>query len=214
MTIKYKIADAKSKSKWISNAASRSFVHQQLRANVDAILTTSKTVIHDQAILNIRDDQGSALEANVLIIDKNLDLLDSVNKNLPIFYPRIETKIYLITDQTCPKELPAHIECIQGIFDKDGLVFASIHKTLLEKGFSKILTEGGQKINSSMIQQQIADELYWFIAPTIMNDANALSMLGLTAFVGLEHATRLKLISNQTLNEDVLLHYQFMHNQD
>lgn len=213
-TIDGKIADAYKKSKWISNPASRNFVHQTLRTNVDAILTTSKTVIQDQSTLNVRNEEGSTLETNVLIIDKNLEILDSVNNNLPIFYPRIETKIYLITDQTCPKNLPAHIECIQGIFDKDGLVFASIHKTLLEKGISKILTEGGQKLNASMIQQQIADELYWFIAPTIINDANALSMLGLTKFIGLEHATRLNLLSTELLDQDVLLHYQFIHNRD
>ena len=76
-------------------------------------------------------------------------------------------------------------------------------------GFYKILTEAGSQLNSSMIQQNIADELYWFIAPSILNDANAHPMLGLDEFRGLDKKVQLSLIETKLIDGDVLLHYRF-----
>jgi riboflavin biosynthesis pyrimidine reductase len=71
------------------------------------------------------------------------------------------------------------------------------------------LTEAGRELNSSMIQQNIADELYWFIAPSILNDVNGLSMLGLDEFRGLDKKVQLSLIETKLIDQDVLLHYHF-----
>ena len=91
-TIDGKIADYAKNSQWISNAASRQFVHDHLRVNVDAIITSYKTVIQDQASLTIRNTVGGIQETNVIIIDKNLELLEKQYENLPIFYPRSASK--------------------------------------------------------------------------------------------------------------------------
>jgi riboflavin biosynthesis pyrimidine reductase len=60
-----------------------------------------------------------------------------------------------------------------------------------------------------MIQQNIADELYWFIAPAVLNDLNGLPMLGLDAFRGLDKKVQLSLIETKVIDQDVLLHYRF-----
>ena len=208
-TIDGKIADYAKNSQWISNAASRQFVHDHLRANVDAIMTSYKTVIQDQASLTIRKTGGAIQETNVLVIDKNLDLLEKQYESLPIFYPRTNTKIIFITANSPSIQLPENIECIIGTFNEQGLVFSSISAKLLELGFYKILTEAGSQLNSSMIQQNIADELYWFIAPSILNDVNAHPMLGLDEFRGLDKKVQLSLIETKLIDGDVLLHYRF-----
>ncbi len=208
-TIDGKIADYAKNSQWISNAASRQYVHDHLRSNVDAILTSYKTVIQDQASLTIRNTIGGIQETNVIIIDKNLKLLEKQYENLPIFYPRSTSKIILIAAQTPSNQLPKNVECITGLFDEHGLVFSSVSAKLLELGYYKILTEAGSQLNSSMIQQNIADELYWFIAPSILNDLNALPMLGLDEFRGLEKKVNLSLIETKVIDQDVLLHYRF-----
>ena len=208
-TIDGKIADYAKNSQWISNAASRQYVHDHLRSNVDAILTSYKTVIQDQASLTIRNTIGGIQETNVIIIDKNLKLLEKQYENLPIFYPRSTSKIILIAAQTPSNQLPKNVECITGLFDEHGLVFSSVSAKLLELGYYKILTEAGSQLNSSMIQQNIADELYWFIAPSILNDLNALPMLGLDEFRGLEKKVNLSLIETKVIDQDVLLHYHF-----
>jgi diaminohydroxyphosphoribosylaminopyrimidine deaminase/5-amino-6-(5-phosphoribosylamino)uracil reductase len=208
-TIDGKIADYAKNSQWISNAASRQFVHDHLRANVDAIMTSYKTVIQDQASLTIRNTAGAIQETNVLIIDKNLELLEKQYESLPIFYPRSVTKIIFITANPPSIQLPENMVCIIGTFNEQGLVFSSISAKLLELGYNKILTEAGSQLNSSMIQQNIADELYWFIAPSILNDLNALPMLGLDEFRGLDKKVQLSLIETKLIDQDVLLHYRF-----
>ena len=208
-TIDGKIADYAKNSHWISNAASRQYVHDHLRANVDAILTSYKTVIQDQASLTIRNTTGGIQEANVVIIDKNLELLQTQYEGLPIFYPRSVTKIIFITANTPSFQLPENMDYIIGAFNEQGLVFSSVSAKLLELGYYKILTEAGSQLNSSMIQQNIADELYWFIAPSILNDLNALPMLGLDEFRGLDKKVQLSLIETKLIDQDVLLHYRF-----
>ena len=208
-TIDGKIADYAKNSQWISNAASRQFVHDHLRSNVDAILTTYKTVIQDQASLTIRNTEGGIQETNVIIIDKDLELLEKQYENLPIFYPRSLSKIILITAHTPSIQLPENVECITGLFDEQGLLFSSVSETILEMGYYKILTEAGSQLNSSMIQQNMADELFWFIAPSILNDSNALPMLGLDQFCALDKKVQLSLIETKVIDEDVLLHYRF-----
>ena len=208
-TIDGKIADYAKNSQWISNAASRQFVHDHLRANVDAILTTYKTVIQDQASLTIRNTAGAIKETNVIIIDKNLELLEKQYESLPIFYPRSVTKIIFITANPLSIQLPENIECIIGTFNEQGLVFSSISAKLLELGYYKILTEAGSQLNSSMIHQNIADELYWFIAPSILNDLNGLPILGLDEFRGLDKKVQMSLIETMVMDQDVLLHYRF-----
>jgi diaminohydroxyphosphoribosylaminopyrimidine deaminase/5-amino-6-(5-phosphoribosylamino)uracil reductase len=208
-TIDGKIADYAKNSQWISNAASRQFVHDHLRANVDAIMTSYKTVIQDKASLTIRNKSGAIQEANVIVIDKNLELLEKQYESLPIFYPRSVTKIIFIAANPPSIQLPANMVCIIGTFNEQGLVFSSISAKLLELGYYKILTEAGSQLNSSMIQQNIADELYWFIAPAILNDVNALPMLGLDEFRGLDKKAQLSLIETKVIDQDVLLHYRF-----
>jgi diaminohydroxyphosphoribosylaminopyrimidine deaminase/5-amino-6-(5-phosphoribosylamino)uracil reductase len=208
-TIDGKIADHTKNSKWISNAASRQFVHDHLRANVDAILTSYKTVLQDRASLTIRNTAGEIKETNVLVIDKNLELLEKQYESLPIFYSRSNSKIIFITANPPSFQLPENMDYIIGTFDEEGLLFSSISAKLLELGYYKILTEAGSQLNSSMIQQNIADELYWFIAPAVLNDLNALPMLGLDTKIALDKKVQLSLIEAKVIDEDVLLHYRF-----
>jgi riboflavin biosynthesis pyrimidine reductase len=60
-----------------------------------------------------------------------------------------------------------------------------------------------------MIQQNTADELYWFIAPSILNDLNAVPMLGLDTKITLDKKVQLSLIETKLIDQDVLLHYRF-----
>jgi diaminohydroxyphosphoribosylaminopyrimidine deaminase/5-amino-6-(5-phosphoribosylamino)uracil reductase len=212
-TVDGKIADYEGSSKWISHSKSRAFVHDPLRTNVDAILSTYKTVLQDQAVLNIRKENEPAKETNVIIIDRSLKLLDPANADLPIFYERKNTILYFVTDTIPSIVFPKYIKFIKGQFDENGLQFSSIHKQLLESGIYTILTEGGSKLNSSLIAQNSADELYWFIAPKLLNDTNSSSMFGHLAHTLLTDAIQLKLISSSVIEEDVLLHYYFKQDQ-
>ena len=206
-TIDGKIADRNGKSKWISNEHSRQFVHAHLRSNTDAILTSYKTVLEDEASFTIRIDGASIKETNVIIIDKELALLKEEYEKLPIFYERTSSKIYFISDKKDAPSDSSSIEFIHGAFNEDGVVFSSIVGQLLDKGLYSILIEGGRKLNSSLIDQNMADELYWFIAPKILNDQEGISMFGIDKLNSLDNAIHLELANMQRLQDDILLHY-------
>jgi diaminohydroxyphosphoribosylaminopyrimidine deaminase/5-amino-6-(5-phosphoribosylamino)uracil reductase len=206
-TLDGKIADRNGKSKWISNAHSRQFVHAQLRSNTDAILTSYKIVLQDGASFTIRIEGDPIKETNLVIIDKELTLLNKEFEELPIFYNRTNTKIYFITDKKNTTVNASSIELIEGDFNSEGLVFSSITAQLLDKGLYSILAEGGQKLNASLIDQNIADELYWFIAPKLLNDQQAIPMLGIDKTNHLANAYNLELVDVQKFQEDILLHY-------
>ncbi len=208
-TIDGKIADFEGNSKWISHSKSRQYVHEHLRTNVDAILSTYKTILQDKAVLNIRKENEPEKETNVIIIDRSLKLLDPANADLPIFYKRANSVLYFVTETIPNSVFPNYVKFIKGQFDENNLQFSSIQKELLELGIYTILTEGGSKLNSSLVAQNSADELYWFIAPKLMNDSNGSSMFGLPVDRLLTVATQLKLINSTVMEEDVLLHYYF-----
>ena len=175
--------------------------------HTDAILTSYKTILKDEASFTIRIEGNPIKETNLVIIDKDLTLLNKEYNTLPIFYNRTNTKIYFITDK---KNIPVNtnsIELIEGVFNSEGLVYSSITDKLLDKGLYSILAEGGQKINASLMDQNIADELYWFIAPKLLNDQQAIPMLGIDKKNQLVNAYNLELVDTHIFQEDILLHY-------
>jgi diaminohydroxyphosphoribosylaminopyrimidine deaminase/5-amino-6-(5-phosphoribosylamino)uracil reductase len=210
-TINGKVADRNGNSKWISNNNSRQIVHEKLRSIVDAILTTAKTVIKDNATMNIRVSEEKVEELNAIVIDRNLDLLKQENATLNIFYPRTKSKLYLVTDKKQDGELPNHVELIQILFTNGVCDMDQLNAALLKRNFCEILVEAGGKLNASMIQAKQIDELYLFIAPSLIIDTHAINAFNSDELQLMDDKTILKLIETTIIDEDVLLRYQLSH---
>ena len=210
-TINGKIADRQGNSKWISNEKSRVYVHQILRSNTDAILTTAQTVIKDNAKMNIRVPDEDAKELNLIIIDRALSVLEPVNKGLGIFYDRKKTKIYLLTDKDYTNELPQNIEIIKANFLEGAIDLSELNEMLLSKNICEILVEGGGKLNTTLIKQQIADELVMFICPSLLLDNEAINMFKDSEFQSIENRVQLSLIETLQFDDDLLLKYKLLY---
>ncbi len=210
-TIDGKISDQFGNSKWITNQKSRLYVHEVLRDNTDAILTTAKTVILDRATLDIRVDNQPSKELNAIIIDRTGELLQSENQQLPIFYKRNVSKIYLLTDTSKinhPYTLPSHTEIIDVSFDQQHMLqLDGLGEQLMEKGIHHIMTEAGSVLNSFLIENNWADEIYCFVAPLLLIDEQSTRMLNTNKVVTLDKAHKLSLIETLTFEGDVLLRY-------
>ena len=96
-TVDGKIADHTGTSKWITNEQSRAYLHAHIRSQVDAIVSTAKTVIEDQATLNCRIVGKETAEINAVIIDRTGSLLQAINNGHPIFYKRSHTQLFIVT---------------------------------------------------------------------------------------------------------------------
>ena len=210
-TIDGKIADHAGTSKWITNEQSRAYLHAHIRSQVDAILSTAKTVIEDQATLNCRIAGKEAAEINAVIIDRTGSLLQATNNGHPIFYNRSQTQLYIVTAPGAVDgslTLPHNTHIVEIDFNSKGQVnLEMLGKKLLSLEMYNVLVEAGAMFSSFLLEQNWANELHYFMGSKLLLDAG-----GLHAFVGTENknladSKNLSVISAQTLGNDIYLHY-------
>ena len=210
-TINGKIADRQGNSKWISNEKSRAYVHQILRSNADAILTTAQTVIKDNAKMNIRVPDEDAKELNVIIIDRALAVLEAQNKNLGIFYQRNETKVYLLTDKEFENTLPDHVEIINVNIHEGECDLLELSTILLKKDICEILVEAGGKLNASLLKTKIVDVLNIFMAPSLLIDNSSINLFNSSELQSIENSIQLSLQETQNFDSDIMMKYKVIY---
>lgn len=210
-TLNGKIGDRFGSSKWISNEYSRNYVHSVLRTDADAILTTAKTVIKDNATMNIRLSNEDPKELNVIIIDRFLSLLEPHNKHLAIFYQRKESKIFLLTDKEYKNDLPENIEIINAHFQEGTIDLRALNKFFLSKNICEILVEGGGKLNAALINKQLIDEIAVFICPSILLDNQAINVFNDYESQAIENKVQVKLKEHCQFENDLLIKYELIY---
>ena len=210
-TIAGKMADYDANSKWITNTASRAYVHSNIRTEVDAVLSTAKTVIEDKATLNIRIENTPSIELNAVIIDRTGSILDQQYATLPLFYQRTHTKIYIVTapDTTTPTRLlPSNIEIIETPFNSNKEIDTNVlGKQLLEKGLYSVLVEAGEIFSSYLLSKKWVDELDYFIGSKILLDNQAVAESAVSKNIVLNQELPLTLLSAMPFDNDIYLHY-------
>ena len=202
-----KIADQFGNSKWISNAKSRLYVHQVLRNHADAILTTAKTVIRDNASMNIRIEGEETQELNVVVIDRKLDLLSIDNANLNIFYPRKKSKIFLVSDQEFDGNIRHAVEIIQVPFINGKCDLNKLSNHLIAKNICEVLIEAGSILNTSFMEAELVDELYLFVASSVVMDSNAIDVFNGNDLGDMLKKFKFKLLETESFDDDMLKKY-------
>ena len=210
ITLNGKIADRFGESKWISNEQSRAHVHEHLRERADAILTTAKTVIRDNATMNIRIKDQIEEELNLIVFDKNLDLLKKENHQLSIFYKRNSSKIYLVTDMAETTTLP-NVETISIPINDGKFDLEMLHKELIERNICQVLIEAGGSMNASMMEAKAVDEIYTFLCPRILMDNAAINLFNSNQTQTMDNTVKLQLMESMTIGEDILLRHRVIH---
>ena len=210
-TLDGKIADHTGTSKWITNESSRAYLHTDIRTEVDAILSTAKTVIQDEATLNIRIPNTHSTELNAVIIDRTGTMLEHAQASHPIFYSRIHSKVFVVTAPgayPAGKSLPANTEIIETPFNTNGEIDLDIlGKQLLQKGLYSVLVEAGAVFSSYVLSKNWVNELDYFIGSKLLLDANAKSGLDIATSTPLQNAAPLTLLKSLSFENDMYLHY-------
>ncbi|MDR9827568.1 bifunctional diaminohydroxyphosphoribosylaminopyrimidine deaminase/5-amino-6-(5-phosphoribosylamino)uracil reductase RibD [Vibrio sp. FNV 38] len=152
---------ANGQSQWITSAASRKDV-QQFRALAGAVLSTSQTVIADNASLNVRPEALSDQILTTIAPQKVrqplrviLDRQHNLTPDLKLF--DAEGELLILTAQE--REL-----FVDGRFDVKLLC-----QHLAEKhNINHIWVEAGATLASAFIKAELVDELIVYLAPKIM----------------------------------------------
>lgn len=171
------IATRTGDSQWISGSLARQHVHAE-RAVSDAILVGIGTALKDNPSLTARDQPEHLTPpprlARRVVVDPNADLpidckllqdagppvtIATCQPNHPASQHNTPTSVEVITLPQRPDQTPDLKPLLQHLADA--------HDT------RNILAEGGAGLHTWLLQQQLADRCWTFIAPRFLGDPQA-----------------------------------------
>ena len=173
VTVKYaqsldgRIATSTGNSQWISSPSSLTFAHR-LRAEHDAVLAGIGTVIADNPTLTVRRVKGR--NPLRIIVDSSLSISDHVNvlQNLSEA-PTLIATTKKASDKKFIALKKAGADLITISPDKQGHIdLKKLLKILAGRQISSILIEGGAKIITSALKENLVNRLVTVIAPKII----------------------------------------------
>ena len=203
-TLNGKSALANGESKWITSEASRARVHA-MRAEHDAVLIGTRTALQDDPALTVRLATGR--QPLRLVLDARLDLPPT----LKLFTDEHHSRTIIITtpqalmskDQTFTS-MGIELLAIEGSGERIDL--AQMLRRLGERNIASILVEAGPTLASSIVKDDLLDELAIFYAPMLFG-SNARSSVGPLDELSIADAPRLSLKNVERVegSEDVLI---------
>jgi len=208
MTLDGWIATRTGHSKWITNEASRNFVHR-LRDIVDAVLVGVGTVISDNPMLNTRLKRKKGKDPLKVIIDPHLRIPIDCNvlKNKP------EKAIIVVGKGAVSKEKidrfkkETGADVIECAF-KEGkeLDLKQMLLLLAKKNITYLLIEGGSKTIGSFIRQRCVDEFFIFKAPKLIGGSDGIPMAYGKGVESMDKAIQIKVLKIRRFQDDLLIH--------
>ncbi|MEE2999150.1 MAG: RibD family protein [Pseudomonadota bacterium] len=202
-TLDGKIATQSGESKWITGELSRKFSHK-LRACHDAVLVGSGTVVADNPSLICRLPGFQNKHKLRIIVDGRLRT--PLNGKLAQTAKEIPVLIY--THSKNKKQKIKKLESLGVkivVLEKNGkhLDIKELMKEISSLGITRLLIEGGGVLNSSLMANDLVDEIAWFRSPCILGNDGvpAIENLGLDK---LEKRKKFSRNSTIALDEDIL----------
>ncbi len=178
MTLDGMMATHSGDSKWITNEASRAFVHR-MRSEVDAILVGSETVLLDDPMLTARISSEEVPRRTPLRVV--LDRRFRIPVGCKLAHTASQVGVLVVAGQSSLDANPQKMDQLQrlgcdilGI--PPGLHDESIEFTLRSLGakrLTNLLVEGGAQILGSLFDRQLVDQVDCFIAPKILGSHDA-----------------------------------------
>ncbi len=174
MTLDGKIATQQGESQWISGEKSRQLVHK-LRSISDGIMVGINTVLQDNPRLTVRLNEEERTEQPLRIIVDSLGRLPMDAKVSKVLNGK---KTLLATTVAMPKDkkeaLMAQGVEVLTLPDKDGRVdLVQLMVELGNREISALLVEGGGALNYSLLESNLIDKVYLFVAPLLFGGENA-----------------------------------------
>lgn len=156
-----RIATPTGHSHYINGPATRAFLHQ-LRAHVDAVVIGVGTALADQPQLSVRHVEGQ--DPARVVIDPRM----RINPDNPVLRDDGVPVLVCVQEDQTTSHLPDHVTPIFLPLSEHGFAPQDVIEALNQKGFERLLIEGGQHTVSSFLQAGALNELFLMIAPLII----------------------------------------------
>lgn len=196
-----RIATARGDSRWISCPQSRELVHRW-RAECDAVMVGAGTVLADNPQLTCRIKGGR--DPARVIIDGALRCPPGAH----VFHHKSRSATLLIT---APENLgrarrryrASRVEFLGAARRGGRIALGEVMRQLAERGWSKVLIEGGAHLAAWALEDGVVDRVAFFIAPTIIGGGRP-AVEGLR-FGAVREAIALRSLSARPVGSDWLL---------
>ena len=202
MSLDGKIATAQGDSKWISNEASRRWVHD-LRGRVDAIVIGKGTALADDPLLTARPP--GPRRALRIVLDRQASLpltsrLVQTTGEVPVMVVtcdngNVERENALRATGCEVLALPDSASMIPLLLDELG-----------RRRFTNVLVEGGSGVLGSFFDSQAIDRVHVFLAPRLLGGAQSFTPIGGEGAVRVREGLAITSWSIETMEEDLLIH--------
>jgi len=202
-----KIATRDGDSKWITCKKSRELVHK-IRSRVNSILIGGNTFYKDNPKLTVRIKGEDKIQPRAIILTSRLPDPDSgyyLLKNRP------EDTIFWTNTSQDLKKIKAlekkgiSVWCIDSKDSKLNLKKA-FQRLFKEKKCYYVMCEGGSILAQTLINQNLVDEFYLFIAPIILGDERAIPSFSGNIISRIKEAARFEIIESKQIGSDILIH--------
>jgi len=196
-----KIATSKGESQWITNSLSLKYGYR-LRSESDAVMVGIETVLKDNPSLSLHGQKGN--EPFKIIVDSRgrLPVSSKLVRNFA------KNTILAVTTISSSKEkylTGKGIKIIKTSAQKNRVNLISLFKNLAALGITSILVEGGGELAASVIQNRLADRLYYFFAPVLIGGKKAKQAFAGEGYGYLKHVPRLQNLKIKRLDSDILI---------
>ena len=180
MSVDAKTAMASGESQWITGSEARHDV-QRLRAQADAVLTGSGTVVDDNPSLNVRlnpsdlsievDQIKSVQQPLRVVLDTHLKIQSSA-KMLSL---KGDTLIYTCSADTNKIQALSDSGAEVKVMMTSEISLTEVLEDLARREINEIHVEAGATLSGALLAEHCVDELVIYMAPTILGgDAKSL----------------------------------------
>lgn len=204
-TLDGRIADYDGLSRYVTSAKALDYV-QKLRSEVDCIIVGARTARLDNPKLTVRMPDASDSERQPLraVIDPYLTtrpdselarggktILYCLNESFHEAKPFDSDSIEIVP-----------VSCIEGTIAK--LSLTAVMQDLNKRGMRRVLSEGGGVLAGGLFDEDLVDQLYWFVAPKLLADQAASSAVASTERRSLPDAIMLEDLAVESYHPDFL----------
>ncbi|MGV3278656.1 bifunctional diaminohydroxyphosphoribosylaminopyrimidine deaminase/5-amino-6-(5-phosphoribosylamino)uracil reductase RibD [Rickettsiales bacterium LUAb2] len=196
-----KIATFNKHSKWLSSKQAREHVHQT-RNNYQGILIGSGTLNIDNPSLNVRFGIENPNQPVRIIVSS----FGNINFNNNIFTDNLAANIVITDSKINMKNTKgAKIISIENLLYDNRLQYNKILDELKKINIMSLIIEGGQKILSDALEQEVVEELNIYYAPKILGGHMGVTNFENNKFANIDTCSNYSIAENKMLGDTIFI---------
>lgn len=204
MTLDGWTATSTGHSQWITNEASRAFVHH-LRDRVDAVMVGVGTVLADNPSLTARLSRRKGRDPLRIIVDTHL----RTPPHARVLTQRSDARTLIVTGEDAAA---SHADIFGGGVSlltcpiREGKIdLKTLMKRLGDMSIMNLLLEGGASIMGAMLREKLIDKFYLFKAPKLLCGDDGMPLAAGPGPKKMDHALMVKGIRVRRFGDDTLI---------